>query len=58
MYLVELINEKGQASYLSVKGKIEWKTKKTAQKHCADIRFVIQRCGHFAGNIVADVVQH
>lgn len=58
MYLVELLKENGDACYLSIKGKIEWKTKKTAQKHCADIRFVIQKCGHFAGNIVANVVRH
>jgi hypothetical protein len=55
MYCVHLIKENGQGSYLSVKGRTEWKTKRTAQKHCADIQFVINRCGNFAGNVVANV---
>lgn len=37
-YSVYLLNESGQGSYLSVKGKTSWKTKKVAQKHCADIK--------------------
>jgi hypothetical protein len=57
-YSVELLNDKGEASYLSVKGKSEWKTKRIAEKHCSDIRFVIAKCGHFAGAIVANVEEN
>lgn len=38
MFLVHLIDDKGNGSYLSVKGKIEWKTKRTAVKHANDIK--------------------
>lgn len=57
-YSVELINTKGQTSLLSVKDKTEWKTRKIAEKHCQDIQFVIQRCGHFQNNIIANVVKN
>lgn len=37
LYSVHLIDSKGQGSYLSVKDKSSWKTKKTAVKHARDI---------------------
>lgn len=37
MFSVALINSKGEVSYLSFKGKTEWKTKRTALKHKRDI---------------------
>jgi hypothetical protein len=34
-YAVKLISTNGQASYLDVKGRHTWKTKRTAQKYLA-----------------------
>lgn len=40
-YSVHLIDEQGQGSYLSVKGKVEWKTKSIAVKHAKDMTCLI-----------------
>ena len=52
-YSVHLIDEKGQSSYLSVKGRTEWKTKRIAARHAADVRTLIAR-GRFPA-VTADV---
>lgn len=36
-YSVHLIDDRGQGSYLQVKGRAEWKTKRTAKKHALGI---------------------
>jgi hypothetical protein len=41
-YSVKLINSKGEASYLSVKNRTSWKTKRIAVKHKRDI----EACKH------------
>lgn len=33
----------GRGSYLSVNGRTEWKTKRIAGKHAADIRYLIEK---------------
>lgn len=38
MYSVYLLDDNGKGSYLSVKGKTEWKTLSTAKKHYTNIR--------------------
>lgn len=50
-YSVHLIDSKGLGSYLSVRGRIEWKTLRTARRHANDIRSLIA-----AGKTVFDVV--
>lgn len=37
-YSIHLINENGKGSFLSVKGRTEWKSLSIAKKHCDDIR--------------------
>ncbi len=37
LYSIHLIDESGKGSYLSVKGRTEWKTKKVAVKHAVGI---------------------
>lgn len=37
-YSIHLIKEDGKGSYLSIKGKMEWKTFSIAKKHCDDMR--------------------
>jgi hypothetical protein len=41
MYSVHLISSRGEGSYLSFKGKSEWKTKRIALKHAYDIWAII-----------------
>ena len=43
MFSVHLIDSKGNGSYLSVKGKTQWKTKKIAIKHARDIQEAINK---------------
>ena len=43
MFSVPLIDLKGNGSYLSVKGKTQWKTKKIAIKHARDIQEAINK---------------
>ena len=43
MYSVHLIDSKGNGSYLSVKGKTKWKTKRTAVKHAKNIQEAIDK---------------
>ena len=43
MYSVHLIDSNGNGSYLSVKGKTQWKTKKTAVKHAKNIQEAIDK---------------
>jgi len=43
MYSVLLINRHGEGSYLSVKGKTQWKTKKVAVNHAKDIKEAIDK---------------
>lgn len=59
-YSVHLIDENGNGSYLSVKGKTEWKTKRIAEKHASDIRGIISRKGSFGHSkaIIADVEEN
>lgn len=38
MYSILLIDGRGRESYLSVRGRTEWKTKITAARHAQDIR--------------------
>ena len=56
-YSIHLIDENGDGSYLSVKGKTEWRTKRIAEKHASDIRDIISRKGSFGHSkaIIADV---
>lgn len=42
-YCVFILSVDGRGSYLSVKGRTEWKTKRIAEKHAADIRAVIEK---------------
>jgi hypothetical protein len=39
-YSIHLINEDGKGSYLSVKGRTEWKSLPIAKKHCDNVRAV------------------
>lgn len=55
MYSVHLINSKGEGSYLSVKGRSEWKTKATAKKHADDIRAVIAKGRNIFDAVCVDV---
>ena len=43
MYSVLLIDSHGEGSYLSVKGKTQWKTKKVAVNHAKDIKEAIDK---------------
>ena len=43
MYSVHLIDYNGNGSYLSVKGKTQWKTKKTAVKHAKNIQEAVDK---------------
>jgi len=43
VYSVHLIDSKGEGSYLSVKGKTQWKTKKIAVNHAKDIKEAIDK---------------
>jgi len=43
VYSVLLIDSHGEGSYLSVKGKTQWKTKNTAVKHAKDIKEAIDK---------------
>ena len=43
MYSVHLINSHGEGSYLSVKGKTKWKTKKVAVNHAKNIKEAIDK---------------
>lgn len=55
MYSVHILNENGNGSYLSVKGKSIWKTKATAIKHAKDIISIKNKSHRFAGMIEASV---
>lgn len=55
MYCIHLINEAGEGSYLSVKGRTEWKTKRAAMSHVLGIRKIIAKRGHFMGIIICDL---
>jgi hypothetical protein len=54
MFSVHLINSNGQGSYLSVKSKSEWKTKRTAVKHANDIK----ACKHMPWNTMTVEVEN
>ena len=43
MFSVHLIDSKGNGSYLSVKGKTQWKTKKVAVNHAKNIKEAIDK---------------
>lgn len=55
MYSVRILNENGNGSYLSVKGKSTWKTKATAIKHAKDIIAINNKSHRFAGMVEASV---
>jgi len=52
-YSIYLIDDKSKGSYLSVKGKTEWKTKRIAIQHAKDIKMLIAK-GRFPA-IAVDV---
>lgn len=49
MYSVYLLQENGQGAYLSVKGRVEWKTRKAALRHAKDAAYLAFK-GHFRVN--------
>lgn len=55
-YYVKLLYENGRASYLSVKGKTWWKSKRTAMKHAKDIASIKSRAGMMK-SLVAVIVE-
>lgn len=55
MYCVKLTLKDGKVSYLSVKGRTEWKTKRIAQKHARDIQTCIDRGRDMWNTIRAEV---
>ena len=55
MYSVHLIDSNGNGSYLSVKGKTQWKTKKTAVKHAKNIQEAIDKGLNIWDTIIVEV---
>lgn len=49
MYSIYLLQENGQGLYLSVKDRVEWKTRRTALRHAKDAAYLAFK-GHFKGN--------
>lgn len=46
MYSIYLLQENGQGAYLSVKDRVEWKTRKAALRHAEDAAYLAFK-GHF-----------
>jgi len=55
VYSVHLIDSKGEGSYLSVKGKTQWKTKKIAVNHAKDIKEAIDKGLDIWGTVIVEV---
>ena len=55
MYSVHLIDSKGNVSYLSVKGKTQWKTKKVAVKHAKNIKEAIDKGLNVWNTVIVEV---
>ena len=55
MYSVHLIDSNGNGYYLSVKGKTQWKTKKTAVKHAKNIQEAIDKGLNIWDTIIVEV---
>jgi len=55
VYSVHLIDSKGNGSYLSVKGKTQWKTKKIAVNHAKDIKEAIDKGLDIWGTVIVEV---
>lgn len=54
-YSVHLSYESGNGSYLSVKGRSEWRTKRTAVKHAVAIAGLKTRDGIMRGLVAVEV---
>lgn len=52
-YSIHLIDEKGQGSYLSVRNRTTWKTKRAAKRHLQDVLTLIGK-GRFPA-VTADL---
>ena len=64
MFCVYLLDYNGQGSYLSVKGRHEWRTKRTASKHGQDIAALVNNgktwqhvCAVWIENEFGDIVK-
>lgn len=57
MYSIHLLYDDGRGSYLSVKGRSTWKTKKIAVKHAKDIICAVGKGGAFS-NIVEITIEN
>ena len=55
MYSVLLIDSHGEGSYLSVKGKTQWKTKKTAVSHAKNIKEAIDKGLNIWDTVIIEV---
>jgi len=55
VYSVHLIDSKGEGSYLSVKGKTQWKTKKIAVNHAKDIKEAIDKGLNIWDTVIVEV---
>ena len=55
MYSVHLIDSNGNGSYLSVKGKTQWKTKKTAVNHAKNIKEAVDKGLNIWDTVIVEV---
>ena len=55
MYSVHLIDSNGNGSYLSVKGKTKWKTKRTAVKHANNIKEAVDKGLNIWDTVIVEV---
>ena len=58
MFSVHLINVYGEGSYLSIRGKTKWKTKKIAIKHAKGIKEAIGKGSNYWSTIVIVEVEN
>ena len=55
MYSVHMIDSKGNVSYLSVKGKTQWKTKKAAVNHAKSIKEAVDKGLNIWDTVIVEV---
>ena len=54
-YAIHLLYEDGRGSYLEVRGRSTWATKKAAMKHLEQCRVLLAKGRFFAGVVAVDL---